>query len=291
MVKQTGMNFFAMRVLQNTQILRADSSQEQNKDFLFLKSFISYFLQSIIAVCIGWLLPRIVAEWGFTPRQGLKVDEDAPLLLQGDGLYINLLIILTIILCQFVYIVLRVRLDKELKFAIGSNFLVLLALVLLCIFLVLDYYSKVQNPQTFSLYVTSSRDFALLWIGVGTFTLLGYERNNINTRERDYELDLGIATSTVDFLVENGDRLDLVRPVEFVLQLRSSKVKKAFSQLKDRGYEVLIQDKLIFNVRVLAIKNLRLSEVVGEIEPLYDIALSNKGCYLGFSAEQPNAEQ
>lgn len=280
-----------MRVLQNTQILRADSSQEQNKDFLFLKSFISYFLQSIIAVCIGWLLPRIVAEWGFTPRQGLKVDEDAPLLLQGDGLYINLLIILTIILCQFVYIVLRVRLDKELKFAIGSNFLVLLALVLLCIFLVLDYYSKVQNPQTFSLYVTSSRDFALLWIGVGTFTLLGYERNNINTRERDYELDLGIATSTVDFLVENGDRLDLVRPVEFVLQLRSSKVKKAFSQLKDRGYEVLIQDKLIFNVRVLAIKNLRLSEVVGEIEPLYDIALSNKGCYLGFSAEQPNAEQ
>jgi hypothetical protein len=291
MVKQTGMNFFAMRVLQNTQILRADSSQEQNKDFLFLKSFISYFLQSIIAVCIGWLLPRIVAEWGFTPRQGLKVDEDAPLLLQGDGLYINSLIILTIILCQFVYLVLRVRLDKELKFAIGWNFLVLLALVLLCIFLVLDYYSKVQNPQTFSLYVTSSRDFALLWIGVGTFTLLGYERNNINTRERDYELDLGIATSTVDFLVENGDRLDLVRPVEFVLQLRSSKVKKAFSQLKDRGYEVLIQDKLIFNVRVLAIKNLRLSEVVGEIEPLYDIALSNKGCYLGFSAEQPNAEQ
>ncbi len=280
-----------MRVLQNTQILRADSSQEQIKDFLFLKSFISYFLQSIIAVCIGWLLPRIVAEWGFTPRQELKVDEDAPLLLQGDGLYINLLIILTIILCQFVYLVLRVRLDKELKFAIGSNFLVLLALVLLCIFLVLDYYSKVQNPQTFSLYVTSSRDFALLWIGVGTFTLLGYERNNINTRERDYELDLGIATSTVDFLVENGDRLDLVRPVEFVLQLRSSKAKKAFSQLKDRGYEVLIQDKLIFNVRVLAIKNLRLSEVVGEIEPLYDIALSNKGCYLGFSAEQPNAEQ
>jgi hypothetical protein len=291
MVKQTGMNFFAMRVLQNTQILRADSSQEQIKDFLFLKSFISYFLQSIIAVCIGWLLPRIVAEWGFTPRQELKVDEDAPLLLQGDGLYINLLIILTIILCQFVYIVLRVRLDKELKFAIGRNLLVLLALVLLCIFLVLDYYSKVQNPQTFSLYVTSSRDFALLWIGVGTFTLLGYELNNINTRERDYELDLGIATSTVDFLVENGDRLDLVRPVEFVLQLRSSKVKKAFSQLKDRGYEVLIQDKLIFNVRVLAIKNLRLSEVVGEIEPLYDIALSNKGCYLGFSAEQPNAEQ
>jgi hypothetical protein len=291
MVKQTGMNFFAMRVLQNTQILRADSSQEQNKDFLFLKSFISYFLQSIIAVCIGWLLPRIVAEWGFTPRQGLKVDEDAPLLLQGDGLYINSLIILTIILCQFVYLVLRVRLDKELKFAIGWNFLVLLALVLLCIFLVLDYYSKVQNPQSFSLYVTSSRDFALLWIGVGTFTLLGYERNNINTRERDYELDLGIATSTVDFLVENGDRLDLVRPVEFVLELRSSKVKKAFSQLKDRGYEVLIQDKLIFNVRVLAIKNLRLSEVVGEIEPLYDIALSNKGCYLGFSAEQPNAEQ
>jgi hypothetical protein len=291
MVKQTGMNFFAMRVLQNTQILRADSSQEQIKDFLFLKSFISYFLQSIIAVCIGWLLPRIVAEGGFAPRQENKVDEDAPLLLQGDGLYINLLIILTIILCQFVYLVLRVRLDKEFKFAIGWNFLVLLALVLLCIFLVLDYYSKVQNPQTFSLYVTSSRDFALLWIGVGTFTLLGYERNNINTRERDYELDLGIATSTVDFLVENGDRLDLVRPVEFVLQLRSSKVKKAFSQLKDRGYEVLIQDKLIFNVRVLAIKNLRLSELVGEIEPLYDIALSNKGCYLGFSAEQPNAEQ
>jgi hypothetical protein len=291
MVKQTDRNFFAMRVLQNTQILRADSSQEQIKDFLFLKSFISYFLQSIIAVCIGWLLPRIVAESGFAPRQENKVDEDAPLLLQGDGIYINSLIILTIILCQFVYLVLRVRLDKELKFAIGWNFLVLLALVLLCIFLVLDYYSKVQNPQTFSLYVTSSRDFALLWIGVGTFTLLGYERNNINTRERDYELDLGIATSTVDFLVENGDRLDLVRPVEFVLQLRSSKVKKAFSQLKDRGYEVLIQDKLIFNVRVLAIKNLRLSEVVGEIEPLYDIALSNKGCYLGFSAEQPNAEQ
>jgi hypothetical protein len=291
MAKQTDRNFFAMRVLQNTQILRADSSQEQIKDFLFLKSFISYFLQSIIAVCIGWLLPRIVAESGFVPRQENKVDEDAPLLLQGDGLYINSLIILTIILCQFVYLVLRVRLDKELKFAIGWNFLVLLALVLLCIFLVLDYYSKVQNPQTFSLYVTSSRDFALLWIGVGTFTLLGYERNNINTRERDYELDLGIATSTVDFLVENGDRLDLVRPVEFVLQLRSSKAKKAFSQLKDRGYEVLIQDKLIFNVRVLAIKNLRLSEVVGEIEPLYDIALSNKGVYLGFSAEQPKDEQ
>ena len=291
MVKQTDMNFFAMRVLQNTEILKADSSQEQIKDFLFLKSFISYFLQSIFAVCIGWLLPRIVAEYGITRRAELKIDEDAPLLLQGDGLYINSLIILTIILCQFVYLVLRVRLNKDLKFAIGWNFLVLLALVLLCIFLVLDYYSKVQNPQTFSLYVTSSRDFALLWIGVGTFTLLGYERNNINTRERDYELDLGIATSTIDFLVENGDRLDLVRPVEFVLQVRKSKSKKAFSQLMDRGYEILIQEKLIFNVRVLAIKNLKLSEVVGEIEPLYDIALSNKGDYLGFSAEQPNEEQ
>lgn len=287
MSKQPNTNFLVLKVLQDLQILKADISQEQAKKFLIMPSLISYSIQSLLAISCGWWLTYLGAISGFTKRYVEMSDDNAPFLLQGEGLYINVLIILALILCQLVYMVLKVRFNKELSFKIGRYFGFLVAFASMSVWLVVDYYSKVLDLQTYKLHVQSPRDFALIWIVLGTLTLFGVETNSMNTRTRDYALELEISSGKISALLETGIKPHSERAVEFSFQFRSNRARKAISQLEDRDYKITIQEKWIFKTRLSATKNLRLNEIHLEIEPLMDIALANKGTYLSFTVDEP----
>jgi hypothetical protein len=285
MAKQPDTNFSVLKVLQDCQILKADASQEQAKKFLIVPSLISYSVQSLLAIFCGWWLTYLGAYSGFTRRHVGMSDDYAPFLLQGEGFYINVLITVALILCQLVYLVLRVRFNKELSFKIGRYFGVLVAFASLSIWLILDYYSKVTDLQTYTLHVKSPRDFALIWIVVGTLTMFGVETNSMNTRTRDYELELEISNGKIEALLETGIQPHSEKTVEFAFQFRPSRASKAITQLEKRDYSITIQEKSLFKTRLLATKILRLDEIVSEIKPMMGIALANKGYYLSFAAD------
>lgn len=289
MAKQPNINFWLLRTLQKVKALKADPSQEQSKNFLVLKSFNNYAIQSLLAIFGGWLLATIVSFEGPGRHSQSKRDPYAPWLLEGYDTYVNLLIVVAIILCQFVYIALRVRFNKSLLFKIGVGFWALVASAALSVWLVNDYYSKLPNLQKYNLYLSSPKDFALVWIALGTLVLLGYEMNRVNTRTQDYELELESAKEKISLLVDSGDRLDVAREVEFTFTFsKRSRVDAATRQLKNRAYKVTTEEMSTFKTKLIATKGLNLKEIFEEISPMMDIALENKGYYLSFTTDSPN---
>jgi len=292
MAKPSDINFWVIRSLLKTGILRAEPSQEQAKNFLVLKSFIGYVVQSFLAITVGWILTCIYAFEGLTRGSDSRSDPNAPFLLQGLGLEINLLIICSIILSQLVYLVVRVRFNRKLEFKLQLPFWILVGLASLSVWKILDYYSQASNSAEYTLYLETPRDFALIWMVLGTLTMVGYELNRVNTRKRDLELELESCKTKIALLLENGDQLDRVRDVEFTFTFKYDKrTEKAASALEKRGYDLIVLDQSYIKSTFVAIKELSLNEIAAEITPLMDIAIEYKGTYLSFTADLPTTTQ
>ncbi len=169
-------NFAALRVLDRLHVLEIKDKKGSIPNFpQNSKTVFSYYSQSVVSILLGWLSAYIFATTGIL---GVIIPSPTPLgkfdyLLQSHDLLVNLVVIATIFVGQFLWVAIKVwfrsNLDTTLRFGFG-----MLTLVMLALLVVLHLrFAFVSNPLE-GLYLSSPEEFSFFWITLSIVCFPGW---------------------------------------------------------------------------------------------------------------------